>query len=212
VAVLGGDGVLDRALAGGLQATGWWAACARSWADLPAPVNAATASSVLLLATRGALPDGPPPHRLNGAAVLVLGRRSDALVLARGIERGAVAAVSTEPPVDDVVARVDLLLRDPQARDDRTGAAARLRRHAREARLFAALTRREVDVLVAMVRGLPAVAIAEAQSVSLTTVRSHIRSILSKLGVSSQLAAVALAHRTCDLPAVVGQVRQFHQF
>jgi hypothetical protein len=37
-------------------------------------------------------------------------------------------------------------------------------------------------------------AIAAASYVSLSTVRSQIRSILTKLGVSSQLAAVALAH------------------
>lgn len=212
MAVLGGDGVLGGALTAGVQAVGWWATRALSWADLQTSGHVPTAAGVLLVAARGALPGGPPPHHLGDAPVLVLGRRSDAALLARGIDRGAAAAVCTDAPVQDVVARVDLLLRDPRARGDRTGAAARLRRHARDARLFATLTRREVDVLVEMLRGLPAVAIAEAHSVSLPTVRSHIASILSKLHVSSQLAAVALAHRACDLPAVVGQVRQFHQF
>jgi DNA-binding NarL/FixJ family response regulator len=37
--------------------------------------------------------------------------------------------------------------------------------------------------------------IAEAQFVALTTVRSQIRAVLQKLGVRSQLAAVAYANR-----------------
>lgn len=212
VAVLGGDDVLGSALTAGMQAVGWSAARTSSWADLQTSGHAPTTAGFLLVATRGALPSGPPPHHLGNAPVLVLGRRSDAALLARGVDRGAAAAVCTDAPVHDVIARVDLLLRDPRSRADRTGAAARLRQHARDARLFATLTRREVDVLVEMLRGLPAVAIAEAHSVSLPTVRSHIASILSKLHVSSQLAAVALARRACDLPAVVGQVQQFHQF
>jgi hypothetical protein len=44
-------------------------------------------------------------------------------------------------------------------------------------------------------RGLAAETIAGRAHLSLATVRSHIRSILVKLDVSSQLAAVALAHR-----------------
>jgi two-component system, NarL family, nitrate/nitrite response regulator NarL len=55
------------------------------------------------------------------------------------------------------------------------------------------LTPRERHVLVAMMAGRPAAEIARDNYVSLTTVRSQIRGILSKLGVNSQLAAVSLA-------------------
>jgi len=56
------------------------------------------------------------------------------------------------------------------------------------------LTPGEHRVLYQMMRGASASEIAKQLVVSLATVRSHIRSILRKLGVSSQLAAVALAN------------------
>jgi DNA-binding NarL/FixJ family response regulator len=43
--------------------------------------------------------------------------------------------------------------------------------------------------------GASAEEIAKSSFVSLATVRSQIRSILEKLGVHSQVAAVAMAHR-----------------
>lgn len=60
---------------------------------------------------------------------------------------------------------------------------------------FSALTSRERQVLAALVEGRPAEEIAEREFVSLATVRTHIRTLLKKLGVNSQLAAVALAAR-----------------
>ena len=56
------------------------------------------------------------------------------------------------------------------------------------------LTPGEHRVLYQMMHGASAGEIAKQLVVSLATVRSHIRSILRKLGVSSQLAAVALAN------------------
>ena len=60
---------------------------------------------------------------------------------------------------------------------------------------FERLTQRERRVLAALVDGLSAEEIAETQFVALTTVRSQIRAVLQKLGVRSQLAAVAHANR-----------------
>ncbi|HXX90924.1 MAG TPA: LuxR C-terminal-related transcriptional regulator [Acidimicrobiales bacterium] len=56
------------------------------------------------------------------------------------------------------------------------------------------LTASEHRVLYQMMRGDAASEIAQQLVVSIATVRSHIRSILRKLGVSSQLAAVAIAN------------------
>lgn len=61
---------------------------------------------------------------------------------------------------------------------------------------FQRLSRRERQVLSALMRGDSARDISRESYVSVPTVRSQIRSILIKLGVSSQLAAVALAYRT----------------
>jgi len=58
---------------------------------------------------------------------------------------------------------------------------------------FKRLSQREALVLGAMADGLSADEIAETHFVALNTVRSQIRSVLNKLGVRSQLAAVALA-------------------
>jgi two-component system, NarL family, nitrate/nitrite response regulator NarL len=61
---------------------------------------------------------------------------------------------------------------------------------------FERLSRKERDVLSALMRGETAQQISHECYVSLPTVRSQIRSILVKLGVSSQLAAVVLAYRS----------------
>ncbi len=58
---------------------------------------------------------------------------------------------------------------------------------------FDALTPRESDVLRGLIAGESAEEIARSQYVALSTVRSHVKSLLRKLGVNSQLAAVALA-------------------
>jgi len=58
------------------------------------------------------------------------------------------------------------------------------------------LTPKERQVLLALMRGATAREISKECYVSLPTVRSQIRGILSKLGVSSQLAAVAVAYRS----------------
>jgi DNA-binding NarL/FixJ family response regulator len=61
------------------------------------------------------------------------------------------------------------------------------------------LTSSERRVLFYLTVGESAQEIADDLFVSLATVRSHIRSILRKLGVRSQLAAVALANsRVCS--------------
>jgi DNA-binding NarL/FixJ family response regulator len=58
------------------------------------------------------------------------------------------------------------------------------------------LTRREREILSDLMAGRRAAAIARHSYVSLNTVRTQIRSLLRKLGVHSQLEAVALARRS----------------
>ncbi|HXP98899.1 MAG TPA: LuxR C-terminal-related transcriptional regulator [Solirubrobacteraceae bacterium] len=60
---------------------------------------------------------------------------------------------------------------------------------------FAILTPREQRVLAELMEGHTADQIAKESWVSVSTVRSQIKSILHKLGVNSQLAAVAMAWR-----------------
>lgn len=60
---------------------------------------------------------------------------------------------------------------------------------------FTALSRREQAVLARLVAGESAETIARLSYVSVATIRSQIRAILGKLGVKSQLAAVAQARQ-----------------
>ena len=81
--------------------------------------------------------------------------------------------------------------------DERHVALTRLRKH-RSARrqtlaLFETLTGRERETLCLIAEGHGAAEIAAVWEVSLPTVRSHIRAVLAKLGVTSQLQAAATA-------------------
>ena len=57
------------------------------------------------------------------------------------------------------------------------------------------LTSRETEVLAALAQGASTTAIAKAMLISPLTVRSHVKSILGKLGAHSKLEAVTLALR-----------------
>lgn len=70
--------------------------------------------------------------------------------------------------------------------------AEQIERHA----VFQGLTRREAEVLTQLALGTSPEDVAKHSYVSLNTIRTQIRGVLAKLGVSSVVAAVALAYRT----------------
>jgi DNA-binding NarL/FixJ family response regulator len=76
---------------------------------------------------------------------------------------------------------------------------AELRRYRAEDELrrrpFERLTQREQEVLARLCEGHSAFRIADESYVAVSTVRSQIRAVLMKLGVGSQLEAVAAARR-----------------
>lgn len=63
------------------------------------------------------------------------------------------------------------------------------------------LSPREAEVLEALRRGATVTEVARAHAVSIDTVRSQVRSILKKLEVPSQLAAVAILQQAIDSQA-----------
>jgi len=136
-----------------------------------------------------------------GAQVLVLTAEQAPHLLAECLEAGATGVFDKVQPLDHLAH----LIRDaaqgrtvlqPAARDHLV-AALRQHRSRETVRLeaFSRLTARETDVFRQLLDGRTAEEIATAQSVTMSTVRGHIRLILQKLGVNSQLAAVVLAHR-----------------
>ena len=67
------------------------------------------------------------------------------------------------------------------------------RQQARYADLLGRLTPREQEILALMIQGADNRTVAEQLSISYATVRTHVRSILAKLGAQTRLEAVAKA-------------------
>lgn len=144
------------------------------------------------------LPLVRPLTQLGARVVMVTGER-EPVHLGRCLEEGALGIVSKNVPFAKLQEAVlDAINgRSVMPEGDRLAlldAVAKWRRE-EQARLapFESLTKRERAVLGHLVDGRSADDIAAAEFVSLATVRSQIQSILRKLQVNSQLAAVALA-------------------
>jgi DNA-binding NarL/FixJ family response regulator len=198
-------GVLADGLAMALQAEG-----------LPARVHVPTSAGGVMTAVaeqqpqlvlldldlgleRGGGVDLVGPLRALGPRVLVLTGSTDRLVHARCLEAGAAGVASKAEPFDRLLDAIRRATRgeSPMGRRRQEELLEELRRAraARSERLapFERLTPKEASVLLALAEGRSAEAIAKASFVSLPTVRTQIRGVLVKLGVGSQLAAVAMA-------------------
>ena len=70
----------------------------------------------------------------------------------------------------------------------------------REEDPLAALTRRERDVLLQVAQGADRKEVAERLHLSVNTVRTHMQSLMAKLGVHSALEAVAVTRSWLDVP------------
>lgn len=145
------------------------------------------------------------PLAATGARVVVLTAERRRTGLAEFVEAGAIGWMSKDVGLDEVDTTLDHVVaggailgraaREALLDHLRRERALAMRSHA----TFERLTQREALVLGALVDGLSAEEIAEAHFVAVSTVRSQIRAVLQKLGVRSQLAAVALAGTHRDL-------------
>ncbi len=145
------------------------------------------------------------------AIVVLFTAIEDELTVATAVEAGAAGVLRKCEPPEKLIDAISTalatgtVLTDPE-RQDLLAALRDERRRRKEAlKPFTTLTRREREVLVALEDGLTAAEIAEEHYVSVFTVRGHIRSILAKLGVSSQLQAAALARRVDWADAPISQ-------
>jgi two-component system, NarL family, nitrate/nitrite response regulator NarL len=141
------------------------------------------------------------PLRELGTEVLMLTGETDRVQLARCVEAGAIGLASKAEPFGDLLEKLLRVLRGESALPlpERAALLEGLREHrlAEADRMapFADLTPREQSVLAALMDGDAAEQIASKSYVSVATVRSQIQSVLRKLGVNSQLAAVAMARQ-----------------
>jgi len=154
------------------------------------------------------------PLKATGAHVVMLTAERRRTVLAECLEAGAVGWIGVTTPLDEVDAALGRVMSGESiiGRTERSQLLEHLRLERAQSRraqaIFEQLTHREALVLAALTDGLSADEIARAHFVALTTIRSQIRAVLQKLGVRSQLAAVALAdtHREL-LPSESGAAR-----
>jgi DNA-binding NarL/FixJ family response regulator len=135
----------------------------------------------------------------HGIPTIVMTGGEDRLRLARCVAVGAVGIVDKSIDVETLThmirhaGGIDSLLSARQ----RNELEDELRRHRSRMREqmepLEQLTPREREVLMDLTRGLLAKEIADRSFVSISTVRSQIKSILAKLGVRSQVQAIAVA-------------------
>jgi two-component system nitrate/nitrite response regulator NarL len=139
------------------------------------------------------------PLTLAGHRVVVLTASQDHVRWGSCLARGALTVVPKSAPLQaivDVIRRVDQGL--PVIPRNEREALVHLwhERHADDderRRCLARLTPREAHVLGQLAHGKRVREVAEEAFVSEATVRTQVKSILAKLGVNSQLAAVAMA-------------------
>ena len=137
----------------------------------------------------------------SGRQVCVIDYAGDGDRPSAWIRAGSAAVISENEPFDQLFQTITRLIRIgpprsiPRAPVASTGDPPDSRRGSPRLELFTRLTEREQVVLSELMEGHCAEDIAKAAFVSISTVRSQIKAILLKLGVNSQLAAVAMARR-----------------
>ena len=143
------------------------------------------------------------------AAVLVLTSSQDDEHLVRAVKAGALSYLPKTAGVDQVIESVRAAARGESVLQP--AATARLLRELRRGAESGAdplrqLTPRERDVLKALAQGRSNREIARALSVTEETVKSHVSSILGKLGLAdrTQAAIFALQHHLVPLDQALG--------
>lgn len=112
----------------------------------------------------------------------------------RCLELGARAIVGTASSLDELLEQVQRALRSTLSHSP-SGMGPFASSPEPASAVLERLTSREREILRALIRGQAAGRIAHDLGVSLLTARTHIRSILRKMNVHSQLEAVSVATR-----------------
>lgn len=152
---------------------------------------------------RSALPLVAPLARL-GAGVIAITDGMDLTALGAALEAGAVGLITTSDGPGLLIEIINSIAsgRPAVSSSSRHDLLLALASERRQLAPLERLSQCERQVLALLSDGMTAQQIAAYRFVSLTTVRSQIRSVLRKLEVSSQVAAVALARQRQWKPPV----------
>lgn len=137
----------------------------------------------------------------TGTAVIVLTGSSDRVRWGECLRRGAKTVLTKTCPLEDVVtsvrrARDGMALMPPEERALLIEMAVAEDTQLRDIRTrLERLTRREMEILGELMRGHQVREIAQTCVVSEATVRTQVKSILAKLEINSQIAAVGAAYQ-----------------
>ena len=135
------------------------------------------------------------------AQALVLSATLERSEVARAVEAGAGAVLHKSEGIEKVVENVrrlragETLLPLAEVVEFLRFASSRRDREREEREALERLTPREIEVLKALAEGFDGKEIARRLSISPTTERNHVASILTKLGVHSRLQALVFALR-----------------
>ena len=148
------------------------------------------------------------PLTQAGVAVVIVTASTDRIRWGECLRYGAKAVLPKSTPLGSITETLRMIsdgrpLQGRQEREILVGEFHRekARRHELRARLDR-LSSREREVLGHLMAGRPVREIAHRSYVSEATVRTQVKSILAKLEVTSQLAAVGAAHETGWRPPV----------
>lgn len=141
--------------------------------------------------------------------VVILTRSPDESALMRAVEAGVSGFLSKNCSLSEMMSTIHKAAQGEISMPTSllVGLLKRISRQRsvieKNAQLWERLTPRESEVLAFLARGKSGELIAEEMNIAPLTVRTHIRNIMSKLGVHSRLEAVsfALTNGIIDMPA-----------
>ncbi len=177
---------------------------ARSASTLLPAVLRAQARVVLLDLDLGVLGNALSlitPISAAGGSVVVVTANNDHARWGECLRLGAKTVLSKNAPLHDILVTIrrignGLSVLDREVHEHLMRAWHAQRHELQQARAHLdLLTQRESQILGHLVEGRQVSEIARTEVVSEATVRTQVKAILSKLEVSSQIAAVGLAHR-----------------
>lgn len=153
-------------------------------------------------------------RRVHAPCVVMLSAASDAQRIVPAVRAGAVAWVRKDESIDHLLRVIRGVVRgETWLPPTELGGVLRLLIEDQDDRhgcdeLLEALTRREREVLFHLVQGAGRKEVAERLQLSANTVRTHLQSLMTKLGVHSTLEVVALTRPRLGAMPEIRQLRK----